>query len=63
MQRPDDKPEAVSTRLINYDKLTAPVIDYYQGLGIVARFAGTESNKIYPEVKKFLSTTKLKAKK
>lgn len=32
-QRSDDNPEAVSTRLAAYEKLTAPMIDYYRPSG------------------------------
>lgn len=53
VQRPDDKPEAVKERLDKYDNITSPLIDYYQNLKIVRVFSGTESDVIYPEVKKY----------
>jgi nucleoside-triphosphate--adenylate kinase len=53
VQRADDTPEAVKERLEKYDKVTSPLIDYYQKQGIVQVFSGTESDVIYPNVKKF----------
>ena len=34
-QRDDDKEAAIRTRLVNYDKQTKPLIDYYQGKGLL----------------------------
>ena len=34
-QRDDDKEEAIRNRLVNYDKQTKPLIDYYQGKGLL----------------------------
>ena len=56
-QRDDDKPEAVGTRLQTYENQTKPVLDVFKTKGIIIHdFYGTESNKIYPEVKKNLNS-------
>lgn len=55
-QREDDKAETVLARLRKYTEVTQPLIGYYEKQGVLASFAGTESDVIYPEVKKYLST-------
>lgn len=55
IQRDDDKPETVRARLETYQKQTAPVLDYYREKKLLQEFQGTESNKIWPHVKKYLS--------
>lgn len=35
VQRPDDRPEAVRTRLKVYDEKTAPLVDHYRSLGLL----------------------------
>lgn len=62
VQREDDKPETVRRRLEAYDKVTAPLVKYYQEKGVLKTFSGTESDVIYPEVKRWLSA-QLKDKK
>jgi nucleoside-triphosphate--adenylate kinase len=57
VQRPDDTPHAVQDRLDNYERLTQPLVEYYQSLGIAHVFSGTESNVIYPHVKAFCDKT------
>ncbi|KAA0203785.1 hypothetical protein HAZT_HAZT002552, partial [Hyalella azteca] len=42
IQRPDDQPEAVAQRLLNYERNTEPLIKYYKNLGILQQFHGTE---------------------
>lgn len=54
IQREDDKPETVRKRLQAYDKVTAPLIEYYDNKGILKSFAGTKSDEIYVEVQKWL---------
>mmetsp|Transcript_6149 Transcript_6149/g.7963 ORF Transcript_6149/g.7963 Transcript_6149/m.7963 type:complete len:255 (-) Transcript_6149:246-1010(-) len=54
MQRDDDKPESVRTRLTAYDKMTAPLVDYYNHQGFLKTFTGTKSDVIYPQVKMWL---------
>lgn len=53
-QRDDDKPESVRTRLTAYDKMTTPLVDFYDAQGVLKIFSGTKSDIIYPEVKKWL---------
>lgn len=55
-QRADDQPEAVQQRLQTYASNTAPLIAYYNKLGVLHQFAGTESNKIWPHVKLHLQS-------
>lgn len=40
VQRPDDKPEAVSERLRAYHTLTEPLVDYYRRQGALEEIAG-----------------------
>lgn len=56
VQRDDDKPETVRRRLEAYEKVTSPLVDYYSSLGVLKTFSGTESDVIYPNVKKWLSS-------
>jgi adenylate kinase len=39
--RSDDTPEAIRTRLDNYEKETLPVIEYYRKLGKLLEIDGT----------------------
>mmetsp|Transcript_35984 Transcript_35984/g.74808 ORF Transcript_35984/g.74808 Transcript_35984/m.74808 type:complete len:254 (-) Transcript_35984:184-945(-) len=54
VQRDDDKPESVRTRLSAYDKVTSPLVDFYDSRGLLKTFSGTQSDVIYPQVKKWL---------
>mmetsp|Transcript_23343 Transcript_23343/g.34303 ORF Transcript_23343/g.34303 Transcript_23343/m.34303 type:complete len:298 (+) Transcript_23343:94-987(+) len=54
VQRDDDKPEKVRTRLEKYDEATTPLVGYYDKKGVAKTFQGTMSDVIYPEVKKWL---------
>ncbi|EDO42583.1 predicted protein [Nematostella vectensis] len=53
-QREDDKPETVMARLKKYEEQTKPLIEYYNKKGVLASFSGTETNVIWPRVKKYL---------
>ncbi|UJR35779.1 hypothetical protein I4U23_028527 [Adineta vaga] len=53
-QRDDDKPEVIRSRLDTYDKNTNPIAEFYKKKGILQEFHGRESDKIWPEVKKYL---------
>ncbi|EGD73072.1 hypothetical protein PTSG_04787 [Salpingoeca rosetta] len=55
-RRPDDEPETVKDRLETYSRETEPVLDFYREKHIVQRFAGSETNIIYPKVKAFMSS-------
>lgn len=51
-QRDDDKPETIQNRLNVYEKSTAPLIDYYQGAGVLVRIDGNRPvDVVYAEVK------------
>ncbi|VEU37498.1 unnamed protein product [Pseudo-nitzschia multistriata] len=54
VQRHDDKPETVQARLELYDQATSPLVEYYERNGVLKTFRGTQSDVIYPEVKKWL---------
>lgn len=54
VQRDDDKPESVRQRLAAYDQVTAPLVNYYREYGVLKSFRGTQSDVIYPMVKKWL---------
>jgi len=54
VQRDDDKPESVRTRLRAYDEVTSPLVAYYSERGVLETFSGTESDTIYPNVKNWL---------
>jgi len=41
--RDDDKPETVRARLATYEKQTAPLIEYYDGRGLLVRVGGDGS--------------------
>jgi len=53
-QRDDDKPQVILNRLQTYDKNTKPITEFYQQKKILQEFHGRESDKIWPEVKKYL---------
>ncbi|CAG0905366.1 unnamed protein product [Cyprideis torosa] len=50
LRRPDDESEAVQHRLQCYAETVAPLIRFYQEMGILQDFHGRETNKIYPSV-------------
>lgn len=56
VQREDDKEESVKQRLELYAKNTGPLKEFYQEMGILKEFTGTESNEIWPRVHKFLQS-------
>ncbi len=58
VQREDDKPETVKKRLIDFENQTQPLIEYYKKVHNVAvrQFRGTESDVIFVDVDKFLSS-------
>ncbi|XP_071952187.1 GTP:AMP phosphotransferase AK3, mitochondrial-like isoform X1 [Antedon mediterranea] len=55
IQRDDDKPATVRARLETYNKQTTPVTEFYRKHNLLQTFSGTETDKIWPEVYKFLS--------
>jgi len=55
IQRDDDKEETIRTRLANYNKATAPLLDYYRNTGkIRSVVASGEIDAIYAEIVKIL---------
>ena len=48
LQREDDRPESVKVRLETYERSTAPLISFYEKMGLLARVAATGSpDEIY----------------
>ena len=43
IQRPDDKPEAIRERLVAYQSLTEPLVDYYRAKGVLDEIKGDAS--------------------
>ena len=60
VQREDDRPETVMERLRQYEERTQPVLEFYRGRGLLQTFAGTESDKIWPEVQHYFQEDLLK---
>ena len=55
-QRDDDKPETISNRLDTYQNQTQPLIDYYEGHGILKSVDGNRAvDEVYVDVKKVLN--------
>jgi len=55
IQRDDDKEETIKNRLGNYNKATAPLLDYYRNTGkIRSVMASGEIDAIYAEIVKIL---------
>lgn len=44
-QRDDDRPEAITVRMMAYEQNTAPLIDYYRGLGLLVSVQAKGSPK------------------
>lgn len=54
-QRDDDKPETIQKRLDTYQAQTAPLIEYYDGKGILIKVDGDRPvDEVYVDVKKEL---------
>lgn len=55
-QRDDDKPETINKRLDTYQSQTQPLIDYYEGHGILKAVDGNRPvDEVYVDVKKVLN--------
>lgn len=51
-QRDDDRPETVQNRLNVYQKMTAPLVSYYGGAGVLVEIDGNRSvGDVYKDVK------------
>ncbi len=60
VQRDDDKPETVRQRLRTYHEQTVPLIDYYEGRGLLHRFDGSRSPaEVAEHIRATLSTLRL----
>ncbi|CAH8433375.1 unnamed protein product [Dicrocoelium dendriticum] len=55
IQRDDDKPEAVRTRLEAYGRAMQPLFDYYRSRNLLHNFRGRYSNELWPLVHKAFS--------
>ena len=56
IQRDDDKPETVLNRLSVYHEQTQPLIDYYDGKGIVKNIDGTKDlDAVFADITAILS--------
>ena len=47
--RDDDKPESVEKRLVAYEQLTKPLIDYYRSKGVLSVFDGAKDIQVLSE--------------
>jgi adenylate kinase len=55
-QREDDRPQAIRVRLDTYERSTAPLIDFYQGMGLLVPVSATGSpEEIYSRTLSLLS--------
>ena len=53
--RPDDKPEVISTRISNYKSSTAPVLDYFKNRNSVIEINGEQDeNQVFSTIKESL---------
>ena len=60
-QRTDDKEETIRTRLKEYEKQTAPLIQYYQGKNTLRSVQGVGGpDQIFDQIVRLLDTTPLK---
>ena len=58
--RDDDKPEVVKHRLETYHSKTAPLVDYYDGKGILKRVNGAlEPDEVSDRIRALLATLKM----
>jgi adenylate kinase len=62
IQRDDDKPETVRTRLGVYHEQTEPLIEWYDDRGLLRRFDGTRSpEEVHSHIRATLATLALEA--
>lgn len=55
IQRPDDKEEVVLNRLVTYEKSTAPVKEFYRGLGKFSEVNGDrDESLVYQDLKRLI---------
>jgi adenylate kinase len=55
-QRDDDQPEAIRNRLEVYERLTAPLIDYYRGAELLSEIDGSQSaEEVYASIQQAIA--------
>jgi adenylate kinase len=55
--RADDAPEKIRVRLETYERVTAPLLDYYRRTGRLHTVDGTRRpEEIYPEIERIVSS-------
>jgi adenylate kinase len=60
IQRDDDKPETVRKRLDTYHKHTEPLVEHYEGEGMLRRFDGTRSpTEVHDRIRASIATLRL----
>jgi adenylate kinase len=60
IQRDDDKPETIKKRLEVYHDQTKPLIDYYDGRGVLRRFDGSRTpSEVHDHIRATLATLRL----
>ncbi len=60
IQRDDDKPETIKTRLEVYHGQTKPLIDYYETRGLLRRFDGSRTpSEVHDHIRATLATLRL----
>ena len=60
MQRDDDKPEVIRNRLSVYHEQTEPLIDYYDGQGLMRRIDGTrDPAEVHDHIRAVIATLRL----
>ena len=62
IQRDDDKPETVRKRLAVYHEQTDPLVDWYEGKGVLRRFDGRRTpDEVHDRIRATLATKRLEA--
>jgi adenylate kinase len=60
IQRNDDKPEAIETRLKVYEEQTAPLISFYEKQNLLSRLDGSNPvDRVYQDLTTLLATHKM----
>jgi adenylate kinase len=60
IQRDDDKPDVIANRLRVYHEKTKPLVDYYDGLGLMRRIDGTrEAADVHGHIRAVIATLRL----
>ncbi len=59
-QRQDDQPDVIQKRLKTYHEQTEPLIEYYEGRGLLRRFDGTrDKTEVHDHIRATLATLRL----